>query len=449
MNKARITYRFNENGQREKDSSGKGEPSKVIPLYEEEFRVVEEKKESRPEKNAVEPELYDDRRLNHFTADFGGWSSPYDAETQRIEDLIRQSKGNRGRDETDHAEYTDHPGRPSFSEENRYDAQTGYFDAGADYTAGRESRWDGPEVVGSRYVRHSRTSWVKIFVSVAGAAVTGVLLGFLVLSMFSGGDSTANLKTTAGNDKPSGAQDAKQAPTGSQTGDKPADQSSGTASVPAVAGTEAAAAIPSRTYVLLQHGSFAAKQGADQDQAELRKIGLPAVSELTDNKYNVYVGLVSDRDHALSLGQKLKNDKVETYAKQLSLPAVSKVRWNGNPESLKGYLDQSEQLVQTLSKLSVLHLEEAKPTSIDDPTLQAVKTAHTAWTQSAQAIAQGSGDAVEPLLQKMNNALNSAKTSVDEYKKNPSPEGLWQTQSFLLQFVLAEKELLSKIAVNS
>lgn len=416
MNKARITYRFDANGDRVKDSLKQEEPSKVIPLYEEEFRVVEDNKEP----------------LNHFTTDFGGWSSPYDAETQRIEDLIRQSKGNRP--------------EPDFSEAPRYNSETGYVEAEGDYTNRRGPQWDGPDVVGSRYIRHSRPSWVRIFVSVTGAAVTGVLLGFLVLSMFSGNDSTADSKAANPNNSQAGTQDVKTAPTGAQPGNNAADQANNTASVPAAAGAEAA--IPSKTYVLLQHGSFSAKQGAEQDQAELRKKGFSAVTELADNKYNVYLGLVSDRDHALSLSKKLKDDKVETYAKQLSLPAISKVRWNGSAESLKTYLDQSEKLVQTISKLSLLHLEEAKPTSIDDPTLQALKTAHTAWAQTASTVAQGSADAAEQ-FQKMNNAMNSAKTSIDEYKKNPSPNWLWQTQSYLLQFVLAEKELLAKIAVSS
>ena len=48
----------------------------------------------------------------------------------------------------------------------------------------------------------------------------------------------------------------------------------------------------------------------------------------------------------------------------------------------------------------------------------------------------------------MSNAMNTAVISLDEYQKNPSAAYLWQAQSSILQYILAEKTLLTSIAAN-
>ena len=85
------------------------------------------------------------------------------------------------------------------------------------------------------------------------------------------------------------------------------------------------------------------------------------------------------------------------------------------------------------------------PGAPDASTMQSIATAHTAWSQLSATVAQEGGEENKAVLQRMNNALNSAKTSLDEYKKNPSTAMLWQAQTYTMQFVIAEKELLTKI----
>lgn len=85
--KARITYRFDEEGNREEKwitrAAGKSPASagQVIPLYEDEIRVVEEQTSNRVDKSGA---------LNKFTTDFGAWRSPFDEETERLERMIRE-----------------------------------------------------------------------------------------------------------------------------------------------------------------------------------------------------------------------------------------------------------------------------------------------------------------------------------------------------------------------
>lgn len=459
MNKSRITYRFDPEGARQEVIRPREDKGKVIPLYEEEFRVEEEASPpSRLNKEEDEEPVYDYRLLNRYSGDYGAWSSPYDAETRRIEDLIRESNLRRGEGTSnresgpvwDSERGGRRGGRGYLPDETVYDGETGYYETESGYRGGREEVWEGPVVTGPHYVRHSRPPWLKITASIAGAAVTGVLLGFLVLSMFNetrsaehGSDQTVD---AAGRNGSGQEQNAVPAAAGADTGGKKAD-AGGAEAAGAASGKTVAVSYAGKTYTFLQNGTFAAEQGAEQAKEELLKKGLAAVSEQAD-KFYVYAGVAADRDSALSLSQKLKDAKVDIYVKAYTLPALAKAHWNGSADGLKAYLEQSDKLLQSMAGLTQIHLEEAKPTPLDAPTLQSLAAAHTAWAQASATAAQDAGESRRPMIQKMNNAMNSAKASLDEYKKNPSAAMLWQVQTYMLQFILQEKELLAQIQAS-
>ncbi|RAV06375.1 SPOR domain-containing protein [Paenibacillus sp. YN15] len=486
MNKARITYRFD--GDRDKRNDGGSEaangrePNRVIPLFQEEYQVVEEKER---------PEIRDYQSLNQYTTDFGAWSSPFDAETQRIEDLIRESNEREGRrpmgdplsgrpdgyryrrpesraaadDSPTHREQLGEAQRMPADEEWMGEDGTPGFDGErppeAPYVRRRTVRWeeadernepdgpswggpawDGPEVSGPRYVRHNRTPWLKITASIAGAAVTGVMLGFLALSLFNGPDDAATDGTAQNTQAAAGDTQNALPVTGNIQ-----NAAGGTAAGTAVSsGKEIAMSYAGKTYSLLQNGSFSAQQGADQAKSDLLKKGLAAASEQTD-KFYVFAGMTADKESAVALGNQLKeNSKLDIYVKAYAVPAVSKVRWNGNGETLKSYLQQSDKLVESINRLTVMNLEAGSTlTAPDASTMQSIASAHTAWSQLSSTVAQEGGEENKAVIQRMNNALNSAKTSLDEYKKNPSAAMLWQAQTYTMQFVIAEKELLTKI----
>src|SRR5690606_6245388 len=66
---------------------------KVIPLDSSEYEVMEES-----ERHAKEIQREDTSPLNQYTADFGAWSSPFDAEVERLEQIIRNA-GNPDRED--------------------------------------------------------------------------------------------------------------------------------------------------------------------------------------------------------------------------------------------------------------------------------------------------------------------------------------------------------------
>jgi stage II sporulation protein B len=372
------------------------ERKRVVPLYEDEFRVV----------NEVRP-------LPEYTNDYGAWNSPIDAETKRIEQLIRESnvpkiKKNPIRTKEDLSVY-------EIEQRFRHDE----FNENSTHTTS-----------GTMYLRRN-IPWLKVAGTAIGAVVTGVLLGYLILTMFSGASSTQG--NTAISD------DVK-----TITGDS-SKEASITVPADVLQAGVIAVQIPARTYTFLQNGGFSTQERADQAGAVVREQGMAAVTESAD-KFFVYVGVAADRNSALTLSEQLQAKNLEIYKKPYSLPALQEMKWNGNAEFLQTYCTQADQLVQMLSGITLVHLEESQLTAISDSTLQSIQSTFEAWTQTSSQVFKDAASNVKPALQKMTNAMNTAKLSLDEYKKSPSFEMLWQTQTNILQFIITEKLLLTDIA---
>jgi stage II sporulation protein B len=396
LNKTRITYRLDNQFEKPLERISQEERKRVVPLFEDEFRVV----------NDVRP-------LPEYTNDYGAWNSPIDAETKRIEQLIRESnmpssKKNLLRAKEDLSVY-------EIEQRFRHD----------EYTENSTHTTSG-----TMYMRRN-IPWIKVAGTAVGAVVTGVLLGYLILTMFSGANSAQNNTAIP--------QDVKTV----------TDESSKVASVTVPSDALQAGVIgvqiPSRTYTFLQNGGFSTLERADLAGAEVRKQGMAAVTESAD-KFYVYLGLAADRDSAVAISEQLQAKNLEIYKKPYSLPALEQMKWNGNAEFLQTYCTQADQLVQMLSGITLVHLEESQLTDISDETLQSIQSSFEVWTQTSSQVLKDATTSAKPYLQKMTNAMNTAKLSLDEYKKNPSFEMLWQTQTNILQFIITEKSLLTDIS---
>lgn len=96
MNNAKMTFRFDHPKGKPDKRRETAQESKVIPLNVEEYHVHEERAERveyAENKSSVPAnrDFIDAQTLNQYTSDFGGWQSSFDAETQRIEQMIRKS----------------------------------------------------------------------------------------------------------------------------------------------------------------------------------------------------------------------------------------------------------------------------------------------------------------------------------------------------------------------
>lgn len=454
MNKARITYRLTQNlggSERLSKNDGHGESereeqkaAKIISLNRDEYHIEADAKQT-----AHTSELFDRDPLNPFTTDFGAWKSPFSAESEadRVERIIRESAGS--------------------------DGETGYYGSRHNGVHDQENVREfftpsSDHARPPRYLRTTRPPWLKMISSVAGAIATGALFGFFVLSLFSGDhpsiqSTAADLlklpsfsvveKIKSGAALPAGESEgaAKSQRTAVNSTSKAQEandivQGRAAASVAANVSGSLQVNIPAKTYTMIQNGVFSSLQGAQSMQSELKKKGFPSVTESGEKIY-VYMGIAANRSDALALGQKLQQNKMEAYMKSYTLPAVGKIIWNGPPSSAaETYIAQGDKLVKELSGFTLANLQESASASTSRSIIKSLKEAHRSFSAAGASFQDGIPNEAKTILQKMNNAMNTAVLSVEQYDKNASAAYLWQAQQSLLQYALAEKELLSAIS---
>ncbi|MDF2723847.1 MAG: hypothetical protein K0Q59_3522 [Paenibacillus sp.] len=407
----------------------KPEPSRFEPLKDD--RRQREQPQARRD-------LFDSQPLNQFTTDFGAWKSPFDVETERVEREIRQSGNVHPPEPMPEKEQHPHP----YADEARYHGDSGYVEPPRGPQIDLDEVGDMPPGHG-RHERFNRAPLLKIVASVTGAVATGVLIGFFVLSMF--GDDSAKPGETSGLSNPGKTSASIPVQTKDQAADPSAAKSNGAASATSAATATVPINVAARSYTLLQNGVFSTLQGANEVAAELKKKGLAAFVQPAD-KYYVYAGVTASRDDALALSQLLMEQKLDLFLKPVALPAVSKMSWSGEQAGVaEQYFAQSDKLIQTILGFSAARLKEKTPAAMDDATMKAITTAHQSWSGVSAAFAAGLGQDQKATVQRWNTAMNTAVTSMNEYKKNASSAFLWEAQTSMMQVLFAQQELLEAV----
>ena len=442
---------------RDEAEPGPSRSGKVVPLYDEEWMS------------------HEPTRRYPSDPTPGERSRAYEEETYRIESLIRETE-QRARRDRDHYSYESREHGPGGSEstppasrrypdsrvsEDRYGSPDEYgpskdygpsndYESSRDYepprsygSPGRYSDYPRPEIEESllypeaRRVRRRNLAWLKVTASLAGALLVGGMLGYYVLTLFNG----SSVKDDAA---PTGSSGAAIVQTDPVKEGASAPDSASTGGDSAAAAAQANVSIPEKTFVLLQNGKFTTADTADSAAKALDGGGYAAATE-TGDSYFVYAGIAGDRESARILENKLKASRFDVYAKEYKLPALSRVEWNGDTAPLEAYLAETNRVAQMMAGLTLVHLDEESATPLDATSLAAIKKSHQTWTQKAAAVKAGAPESAKPLLQKMDNAVNTAEKSLEAYSKNPSTSLLNQAQANLMACILAEHQLLDAI----
>lgn len=89
------------------------------------------------------------------------------------------------------------------------------------------------------------------------------------------------------------------------------------------AGGALSAELPPMEMFVVQGGMFSAKEGAEQEMNAILEKNVPAAIVQRDGSYYVYVGVGDSLERAKELGASLRENGVETYAKEVSVSAIS------------------------------------------------------------------------------------------------------------------------------
>lgn len=464
MTKARITYRFDHDKEQFSRLAAQDDGSKdSSPMTQEvhrdqkmDLRIHEDQEIDSPSErkhgdalDQASDSIYDSQMLNLYTNDYGAWSSPFDIEVERLEQLIRES-GREGDADTG----GDKPsGLASVDETNdSFDMQQRQTDdvrrrAGMD---GMDAEFEHSGAGAADVERdglilldldepqpalsyRSPLSWFRLGASALGAVATGVLLGLFVIQMFS------NLTQPEAPPvfTPQGAEDHSMQPVADPDGP----EESG-----AMENRGVSVQLPEHTVYMLQFGVFSTLEGAQAAQNQLRQAGIASAYEVRE-QHVVYAGMTPDRNSALLLSNQLSSLDLETYVKPYARPVIQAIQWgDSEAEHVRAYFSYGLDLARMVSLLTLVHLEEKVLTNFEDETIQALTASHQGWSMHANHIAGAVPEAAEALFEAMNNSLTTAVNSLLEYKKNPSVSYLWQAQSAVMQYIIQERELLATLA---
>lgn len=438
MNKARITYRFDQ----EKEQFDKETPH-AAPVLEKVSRTDKDNAKDRHNESGSD-KIHDSQMLNQFTSDYGAWSSPFDIETEKLEQLIRNSRHEPASDDSqDNRKHRDEwsDGFSQWTDLDSSDLPDEQQHSGPiidpeveESTVNRSRRSSSPA---SSYVtsyRPARTPWLRIVLSVVGAVATGVLFGLFVMQLFT--DLVLDRGTPL-------------APVDSSLHVPNSGAGSGTSSGAAGNPEEGIVAVqvPERTVYMLQFGVFSTLEGAKAAQNQLAEAGIASAYEAGD-QHIVYAGLTPDRNSALLLSDQLERMDLETYVKPFERPAVTGLQWGAaEGAQVEAYFTDGGQLAQTVALLTLVHLEETALTNFEEATMQALQAAHQDWLLAANQVSGEVPDQSRDIFDQMNNELTYAVQSLLEYSKNPSTSYLWQAQSAVMNYVILERSLLAALAV--
>lgn len=424
MNKAKMTIHFDHRGRRIGETARHtSQTNKVVPFKQQNTRVGEDK-------------LQESIVINEFTTDFGPWQSRFEEDAEQSEQVI-----------PDHTSEVKAEAAVILDQETSVESESDRFD-GSQHTEAmlelnRDQIWVDETFQGVMLRKRPPASWWKAIISISAAILTGVALGFFILNVINtDNEQVANpsqstlSSAVAGANSPSSPINSNASET-----DGLAKPVSGSMQGSTIVNVQ----MDAFTYAILQHGVFSSKTTGQAAIDELSRKGYKTAFEQGD-KLIVYTGIASTKAEAQRLAGIFKDNKIDIYVKSIELPALSQILWNGSkPESVRDFLTSGDKLIRMMSGVAVAHLEETYPTPFEAVTMNAIHDAHTTWAASASAI-EDAGEATSKPILEMTQAMNTAVTSFEEYEKNPSAAQLWQAQSAMTQYILAQKQLYAAIA---
>ncbi|GLX69538.1 hypothetical protein [Paenibacillus glycanilyticus] len=471
MNKNnRITYRFDRAGQTIDDNSRKENNAKpqTVPVRD-------------PGKPSNIVPLYSSTEYEQAASPFSPWMSPFQEDVSALEDLIRETEekpkavpapaptSERKQSEIPqppipqpeeaqqsaewhprkrvHAEVMQgnavkpqpeaiskapvQPEKPIAAQQRAVDASSEeqHFPE-VELETDSAKRWSGPV-----HKYSAPPSWIKVFLSVAGALATGALFGYLLLNLFTNMPD----QTKGTNDNPANPVNGTVSnnPTASPANGK-TNTNKGTNVAPTAG--QVKLDIPAQTYQLLQYGVFSNAEGSDAAIKELTDKGLAAAGLKTADDYRVYAGMAIDRGKAMTLSNDLGED-VPVYIKQVDVEVPQQFPFAGDAKAATAFMNNTISLISMLDELSLTQLEQTDLSPLSSAAADAWQAEHQQWTASVKAMQAGVTDeAGKAFLIKLIQSMNTAAKSLQEYDKKPSQSHLWAVQDAVMEAVVTQKE---------
>ncbi len=253
-----------------------------------------------------------------------------------------------------------------------------------------------------------RVSWTKIFLTVSSAIASGVLIGMLILSLFTesrGGETVVS--------------------------DHAASPANETISM------EPNFVVPQQSLFVLQTGVFSSEQAAQQFQRDLQQqvtYAVDSVYERVADKFHVYAGIATDKGMTESLRQRLQFTSETAIIKPFQLQEFTVER------SQSGQLLLAQSIQSARGVLA--HLLSQEPPNPTDMT-----ALHRNWSLIAQKAQHAAVQfSTQEEFHQLNRSLNQAYLAWLEWSKNPHDEHYQTVQGALLEYAMAEQKFMNRFS---
>ncbi|WP_128895989.1 hypothetical protein [Longirhabdus pacifica] len=380
--------------------------------------------------------IVDTQPLNQFTTDFGAWQSPYEEELHRIEQIIR---------ETDQQQYEK---LEQVKQRNEYETYRGPI-ISEEVLKGEVSYHNHnikapPSSI--RYKKTKKTSWLKVTGAVSSGVISGVFLGYVVLSFFSSTEPLTILPGNSGeeteaqsNGETSNLETPFPIPMGNENTASLQDEGNAEDTT-SLSNLLVADPLNTDTYYVLQHGVFSSLQSAQAAMQQLTNEGFASVIDMQlQNQYFVFTAATQSEEDAGLLSNVLNEAGFETYIKSVQIPQFQTASSDSLSQVTESYFTEGDKLVRMLSGISAVQLQE-DTAALEKQTIDAIKVQYQSWNNAAAQLVN-TGEVLNSTFEVMNSALQRSMTAMEGYEKDPSPSYLWQIQSAILQYIITKKNI--------
>lgn len=288
-----------------------------------------------------------------------------------------------------------------------------------------------------------RSPWFRMGMAVFSAAGLGVVLGFVVLSVFVNGnlDSKAVLQNVNHNlHAPSEIQQEGQRAGQPEGQQKEIDMNSNSSS--AATPAPISLNIPEKTLYMVQAGVFSNPASAEPAVSFFHSKNWPIILTEGDAP-RLFAGVAGQQAEAAEIARYYKEQNVEIFVKEWKVPGVNLALGEEQAKSaqqLKSFLLDGQALLEQISAANVRGLRDGM--QVEQAEWSTFIEKHRRFLQAGREGLHSFPAEVQKLGEQMSNDMTRAITAMEGYRKQPVVSYLWQAQQGLLSYIAGYDKLL-------
>jgi hypothetical protein len=313
-----------------------------------------------------------------------------------------------------------------------------------DWTMGIDTNRGPRPNLFSRLKRSSRVIFV------AGAAIgVGLLLGMMVLSIFSNLDQDVQTQVPSGvHINNSQQQEQEASPTDTSNEDVGAASAENTPLIIPSGNVEnGVVELSSRSYFVVQAGAFSDLVAAREVKQMHVSVGWAGLLLEGTEPYRLYTGISTTKEDATLIGRYYQENGVDVYVKEHVTPNLSEAKIEADEKSLKlfpAFLTKGDQLLAKLGEISARGImNEEYQLSLAE--WNEVKDIHRVYLQEGQQVFAAWTKDEKAFGEQMMFQMTAGVNALEEFRKQNHVTYLWQVQQAALHYVNQYEQMMEKL----